>query len=133
MFASMLEFLLSEPGWWRNIWLGVLLASGAITLAFLLPMAIAHAWIGEIFRTCRDRALSEIDTEELENYVRHAAMKAVAYSVLTMFAANVVGRVPALRPYAMAAAGILTIGCLLAALFKRRRIARIVASDRIIP
>lgn len=52
MFSGLLEFVLSEPGWWRTLWFCVLLCAAPCVLISGIPSIVAIAWANETAREC---------------------------------------------------------------------------------
>src|SRR5262249_10165286 len=57
LFTSLLEFLLTEPGWWRDLWACVLIAALVVAMLLMLPGVVAVLWVHEVARECRSRGL----------------------------------------------------------------------------
>lgn len=88
MSASLLEFLLSPPGWWRDLWMYALVALTAVALLMLLPAVFAYMWTHEIARECGRREIDSFDIESIDKFLQIAALKSVVYFLAVLLIAR---------------------------------------------
>lgn len=116
MFAATLEMLLSEPGWWRILWFGVICVATPCSVLSAVPGILAGAWAYETARECAKRGIAGAAPERLDAAVQKVALKAMGYAAVIVFVVNILGRDPALRPAAVAISTLLTAASLVSIL-----------------